>query len=100
MKISYRRTGGFAGMLISHSFDTDTLPKTDAEELVKLVSAADFFALPSKITATGADQFQYTLTVETAEQQHTLEVGETSAPENLRPLLEKLRLLARGKPDL
>ena len=60
MKISYRRTGGFAGMLMSFDIETQTLSEEEAGEIHGLVSAADFFALPAVIPTTtpGADQFQ------------------------------------------
>jgi hypothetical protein len=98
MKISYRRTGGFAGMVMTFNLNTDTLPPEESQTLRDLVASADFFALPPKITSRGpgADQFQYSIMVETEEQQHTIEVNEGSIPENLRPLLNELRLLSRS----
>ena len=98
MKISYRRTGGFAGMVMSFDIDTETLPEEQAGEIQGLVSAADFFALPATITssAPGADQFQYKLTVETEGRRHTVEVGDAAVPENLWPLLNKIRVLSRS----
>jgi len=97
MKISYRRTGGFAGMVMSFDFDSDSLPPEEADELVNLFNAADFFQLPTKIPSDTAvaDQFQYTITVETENQRHTVEIGDTAVPENLQPLLNKLRTLSR-----
>ena len=101
MKISYRRTGGFAGMVMSFDIDTETLSKEQAEEIKELVSAADFFALPESIPASGlgADRFQYKLTVETGEEQHSVDVGEAAVPESLWPLLEKIRVLSRSARD-
>lgn len=98
MKISYRRTGGFAGMVMSFDVATDTLPPKDEKELRDLVIAADFFKLPAVIEsdAPGADQFQYKLTVETTEQQHSVEVGDAAVPENLGALINKLRILSRS----
>lgn len=97
MKISYRRTGGFAGMVISFDLDSDTLPSDEADELANLLTTADFFELPTKITpdSSVADQFQYTITVETEEQQHTIDVGDAAIPESLWPLLNKLKVLSR-----
>ena len=97
MKISYRRTGGFAGMVMSFDLTTDTLPPEEADEIQDLVDTADFFSLPDVIPsdAPGADQFQYRLTVEADEQQHTVEVGDAAVPENLWPLLNKIRVLSR-----
>ena len=98
MKISYQRTGGFAGMVMSHEFDSHTLSPKEMDELEQLVDTADFFDLPPKISAETpvTDQFHYTLTVETDEQQHSIEVGDAAAPEKLKPLLNKLRELSRA----
>ena len=97
MKIFYQRTGGFTGMLISYDIDVETLPPEDADALSGLVNTADFFTLPSEIQSnqSGADQFQYKLTVETKEQQHTIAFGDAAVPENLSPLLDKIRILSR-----
>ena len=97
MKISYQRTGGFAGMVMSFSIHTETLPSDEGEELKNLVAAANFFELPSKTESSGpvSDQFQYIITIETEDQQHTVEVGDAALPENLGPLLNKLRVLSR-----
>jgi len=43
----------------------------------------------------GADRFQYEVTVERDEDQHTIEAGEAAVPENLQPLLQHLERLAR-----
>jgi hypothetical protein len=98
MKISYRRTGGFAGMVMSFDIDTETLPVEQAEEIQGLVSAADFFSLPATIpsAAPGADQFQYKLTVESEEGRHTVDLGDAAVPDDLRPLLDKIRVLSRS----
>jgi hypothetical protein len=101
MKISYRRSGGFTGMLISFDIDVKTLPPEDAGELEVLIDAADFFALPAQIPSDspGADQFEYKLKVETEELQHSVRVGDAAVPENLWPLLNKIRVLSRSIRD-
>jgi hypothetical protein len=98
MKISYRRTGGFAGMTLSYDIDVDTLSSEEAKEIDVLVASANFFKLPLHIQAEtpGLDQFQYTLSIETKEVQHTVEFGEVSMPDNLRPLVDKIRILSRS----
>ena len=98
MKISYQRTGGFAGMVMSFDIVTETLSSEEAEEIRELVTSADFFRLPAVIPSAspGADQFQYKLTVETEEQRHSVEVGDADVPEKLWPLLNKLRILSRS----
>ena len=101
MKISYRHTGGFAGMILSYDIDVNSLPPDAAKELETLVSQADFFTLPAQIRAEtpGTDQFQYTLTIETDQVQHTVECGDAVMPEKLLPLVNKIRILSRSTPN-
>ena len=98
MKISYRRTGGFAGMVMTFDIDTNILPAEETEEFEELVDSADFFDLPEEIPSTApyADQFQYELTVETGRREHTITVGDSAVPEELWPLLNKIRVFSRA----
>lgn len=99
MRMTFERTGGFAGITMTKVFDTSTLPDGEANQLRQLVDAADFFHLPATITsATPApDRFQYQLTVEENGKQHTVEVSEQAVPGILRPLLEWLMAAARRR---
>ncbi|WP_193200084.1 protealysin inhibitor emfourin [Nostoc sp. MG11] len=92
MRISFERTGGFAGISKKKTFDTATLPPNEAQELPRLVEAADLFKLPERITSPSAqsDRFQYKLTVEDNGMQHTVTVSEAALPGTLRPLIEWL----------
>ncbi len=92
MRISFERSGGFAGMTRTTTIDTATLPPNEADQVPQLVKAADFFELPQTITSDtrGIDRFQYTLTVEDNGQQHTVTVGESALSGNLKCLIEWL----------
>ncbi|MGH2522981.1 MAG: protealysin inhibitor emfourin [Anaerolineales bacterium] len=98
MRIDFERTGGFAGMRVSLTVNTESLPPEEARALREMVEAARFFDLLTTIpsTAPGADQFQYKLLVEDEGRQHTIEVGEASAPPTLQPLLRRLTVMARS----
>ena len=45
------------------------------------------------------DEYEYIVTVEAGNTHHTIHTSDSSAPESLRPLLEKLSRLARGDPS-
>ncbi len=98
MKVHFERSGGVTGMLLTLTIETETLPEADARELESLIDAAKFFDLPKVIAGTGrgADQFQYKITVEMQGRSHSVETGDLSAPEALRPLLQRLTTLARS----
>ncbi len=97
MKISFVRTGGIAGLRLATAVDSATLSSEEAAQLQKLIVDAQFFTLPARIKtkSPGADRFQYTVTVETPDQQHTVTVDEGAAPQELRPLLNWLTTAAK-----
>jgi len=99
MKIDFQRSGGVAGMTLSLSIDTETLPAAEASELEELVERSDFFAMPEPADspAGAADRFTYQLTIESADRKRALEVGDATAPEDLVPLLDRLAGMARRR---
>ena len=99
MQIHFERSGGFAGMRVTATINTDTLSPDDAQKLHEMMDAADFFNLPSVIRAPtrAADSFQYKVTVTDHGQQHTVETGESAASVELRSLLRQLTILARSR---
>jgi hypothetical protein len=98
MHIQFERSGGFTGMSVKATIDTETLAAQDANELRALIDAAGFFDLPRKPAseATGADQFQYTISVDDAARRHTIETNDGVASEALQKLLRRLTALARS----
>lgn len=97
MRVTFERSGGFAGLIVTTSLDTATLPASEADQLQQLVQSANFFGLPAEIPATPQpDRFQYEITIADGKQQHTVRVGETSVPQSLRPLLNWCMEKARG----
>ncbi len=97
MRIDFERSGGFAGMRMTTTVDTESLSSEETRELFELVEGAGFFELPAKISSEspGADRFQYKLTIEAEGRQHTVETGEAAVPEKLRALIQKLTMMAR-----
>lgn len=99
MRIHFERAGGFTGMRIEADIDTAALPPEDARELATLIEAVHFFDLPPRFTSStpGADQFEYTIMVESEERHHTVHTTDAGAPPDLRPLLQRLTRLARSQ---
>jgi hypothetical protein len=96
MRIIFNRSGGFVGSMSSLTIHMDDIPPDQAKTLRRLVDEAHFFTLtenpPSQSTPDG---FHYTITVETDTVTHTVHTNDTSAPEELRPLLQELSQMAR-----
>lgn len=95
-KIFFERTGGFMGRKVSVTIDLDDLPDEQAELLDDLLDEADFFELPADLTRTAMpDAFTYIITISSHKGQHSVRVSDTTAPDDLRPLLDELGKQAR-----
>jgi len=95
-KIYYERTGGFMGRKVSITINMDDLPDEQATLLDNLVDKADFFELPADLTGSAMpDSFTYNITISSERRQHSVRVGDSTAPDDLRPLLEELSRQAR-----
>ena len=96
MRIIFERSGGIMGLKSNLTIDLDELPVDQAETLRRLLDEANFFTLPENPpTRPNPDGFQYTLTVETETAKHTIRTNDTTAPDELRPLLQELSQRAR-----
>lgn len=98
MLLYLERTGGIAGLRTTVTLNTEALPPEEAHSLHQMVEDAGFFSLPEKLPEpnTGADLFNYKLTVEkfalsfSEGKKHTVEVDQLNIPENLQPLIQAL----------
>ncbi len=97
MQVQWERTGGFAGMRMAATIDSESLSEEEARQLRDLIERAGFFELPEEIggPAEGADRFLYTFTVEMEGRRHTVRTSEAAAPPGLRSLIRWLTNAAR-----
>jgi hypothetical protein len=94
LRIELTRSGGYAGLTTKlGELDTSTLPEPEARELEELVNRADPQALAAAapMRGKGADRFQYELTIEGPDGRHELVMSEDRIPDELRPLVDRLR---------
>jgi hypothetical protein len=101
MKITFLRTGGFAGLRLALDLDTNAMDGRIASELTELVHAAGFYELPARISSSspGRDRFQYQLRVSSSTRyEHEVVVDEDAIPGKLMPLLTRLTVLALKQP--
>lgn len=94
LRIELTRSGGFGGLTTKlGELDTSELPENDARAIADLVKKADVpkLAAASPIRGTGADRFQYHLAVEDDAGRHELTVSEDQMPEELRPLIDRVK---------
>lgn len=97
MRIHFERTGGFMGRAIRLDIDLDDLSPPQAEILRLLLDKANFLGLEEKTPASNSarDVFQYLITVETDDIQHTIQASDVDMPVSLRPLIDELSKIAR-----
>jgi hypothetical protein len=95
MKVTFETTGGFAGLTITKTIDSDKLSAEQATSLRQQIEASNFFSLPATIVYSGParDLFQYKLIIEVEGKEHTVVVDELAAPPELKPLIKLLRTI-------
>jgi hypothetical protein len=100
MKVRFRQSGGFAGLVRGAELDTAALAGPEAAELERLVAAARL-ASTTRTAARGADRQQYEIVVE-REGAPKVEArfGDDALSDELAALVAFLRARARPiKPD-
>jgi hypothetical protein len=98
-RIKYERTGGFTGMRFHADFNPGDLPEEQARPLLDLLEKVNFENLPENMTGSMVhpDQFSYTITVQSSREEHTVIVGDSSAPNEMQELLRMLDSIARSR---
>jgi len=96
-RITFERTGGFAGMHNVVNINPHDLSDEQAEALRELLDELDFDELPKQAMNNPSlpDQFTYHITVETKQGEHSLVTGDASAPEDMQELIQMLNRIAR-----
>jgi hypothetical protein len=96
MKVRFRQSGGFAGVVRGAEIDSASLPVPEAAELERLVAAAQL-ASAERAAAPGADRQQYEIVVERAgAPKIEARFGDGALTDELAALVAFLR--ARAKP--
>jgi hypothetical protein len=95
-KINFKRTGGFMGREMESDIDLNQMPDDESQDLQRLILETNFFNIPQNLIEPSMhDEYEYTVTVDAGNSHHTVHTSDSSAPESLRPLLEKLSTLAK-----
>src|SRR5215467_7376538 len=97
MKIRFRQTGGFGGLVLGCDLNTSTLPPAESQELTRLVKQADLEKIQTRRSEKGRDLQSYEITVEN-EITAKVSFDDMSMPANISPLLDFLRQRARAVP--
>jgi hypothetical protein len=95
MKVSYRRTGGFAPIPVSCILDTDTCSPEDAQELSRLVATSGVMQATSKTNPAARDVRLHTLTINDADAVKEVVWDDISIPQDARPLIQFMQSRAK-----
>ncbi|MBD1821471.1 hypothetical protein H6F51_02940 [Cyanobacteria bacterium FACHB-DQ100] len=96
MRVTLEQSGGFAGLMITKTIDTQNLSPSEAKELEEMVQSSSFFQLTSVMEAfPQPDRFGYVLTVEMDGRTHSIEMSETNMPESVRSIVKWVQARSR-----
>jgi superfamily II helicase len=98
MKIRYRQSGGFGGLVLGSDFDTQTMSPGEAGELERLVKQADLDKVGVKKSSRGRDLTNYEIVVEHHGATTRAAVDDMTMPPQVEPLLNFLKDRASAKP--
>ena len=91
MKITFRQSGGYAGLLRGCEINTERLSSEEARELKSLVDQSGILEAQSKQSPNLADVFNYLITIETRDKTHQVSFDELSLPREIIPLIDFLQ---------
>jgi hypothetical protein len=98
MKIRFRQTGGFGGLVLGCDLDTSTLPSAEAQELTRLVEQANLNEIKTRRSEKARDLQNYEIAVESEGLTAQKTLDDMSVDANVEPLVEFLRQRARAMP--
>jgi len=98
MKVRFRQTGGFGGLVLGCDLDTSTLPPAEAQDLTRLIKQANLEKIRAKPSQKARDLQNYEIAVESNEINAKVSLDDMSVEANLEPLLQFLRRRARAIP--
>jgi hypothetical protein len=97
LRLSYRRSGGLAGLDLTADAKSDDLPSGQADLARQLLTRAPT-ATPGPPVPLGADQFSYTLELDDGSRHRTFHWMEHEVPGDVQPLLTALQRRAHPSP--
>jgi hypothetical protein len=92
VKVSFKRTGGFAGLSLLSEIDCAHLPPAKCKEIEQLVGLLRAAGQPSAKPSANAipDAFQYEVTVADDHGEHKFRAGDTEMSDELQKVVDWL----------
>ena len=98
MKITFRQSGGFMGLVRGCTVDTTTLAAGERNRVEGLVTASTLTASFTRQTEGGRDRWQYEITIEHEAARVHVVCDDACLPEPARPLVAYLVGCAKPMP--
>ncbi len=95
MKVTFRETGGVAGLTRGIELDTSSLPPADAKHLEQLVLALRDRPRRTLDTSNARDLTNYDITIHDAGVTHHLSFNDMTLSEDAQPLINLLQRQSR-----
>jgi hypothetical protein len=96
MKITFRQSGGYTGLIKGCEIDTDLLPSDESTLLQALVEQSGLLKAEGRQLSDGRDLLDYEITIEIGHEVHHVSFDNMSLPAEVIPLLEYLQ--GQAKP--
>jgi emfourin len=96
VKIIFRQSGGFAGLIKGAELDAEALDPQQAAELKRLLDQEP--AAESKAAGKERDLYEYEIALEEDGRKRTLHFNDSQVPDALRPLLKVLKQKSKPRP--
>jgi hypothetical protein len=90
MKLSFRHSGGFGGLILGCELDTEKLPPAEAETLVRLVRQASLDTVGVRANPQGRDLVNYEIVVEDDDRSIKASFDDLTMPVSVRALMDFL----------
>jgi hypothetical protein len=98
MKVTFRQSGGYAGLIRGCELDTDSQPSDEATRLQSLVAESGILQIEGGHMPQGRDLLQYEISIETSEGVRHVSLDDMTLPESAIPLIEYLQSQATPRP--
>lgn len=98
MKVTFRQSGGYAGLRRGCALDTACMRSDEAESLRALVERSGILQIKGGHPSRARDATNYEIIVETDRGVHRATFDDMSVPEKVLPLLESLQDCAKPLP--
>ena len=90
MKVSFRQSGGFAGLIRGCELETAAMPAEEADRLSSLVQRCLEVDVPAEHEGEARDEMFYEIVIEGGGRPRRLAFTDRSVPPSTKPLLDYL----------